>query len=113
MTLQLANALISPTHYMTAYLRQCGWKLPKDRYALHLCYAHGPCVKPCTASHRWLRCLSMQQSAAPHCSWLTWRSFPMHRTTAYLRQHSWKHSKDGWVYACVQLLLQRVVHREL
>ena len=38
MTLQLANALISPTHYMTAYLRQRGWKLPKDRRA-PLCYA--------------------------------------------------------------------------
>ena len=32
MTLQLASTLISPTHYMTAYLRQRGWKLPKDRY---------------------------------------------------------------------------------
>ena len=31
MTLQLASTLISPTHYMTAYLRQRGWKLPKDR----------------------------------------------------------------------------------
>ena len=31
MTLQLATTLISPTHYMTAYLRQRGWKLPTDR----------------------------------------------------------------------------------
>ena len=28
MTLQLADALISPTHYMTAFLRQRGWRLP-------------------------------------------------------------------------------------
>lgn len=28
MTLQLADALISPTHYMSAFLRQRGWRLP-------------------------------------------------------------------------------------
>ena len=27
--LQLADALISPTRYMTAFLRQRGWRLPK------------------------------------------------------------------------------------
>ncbi len=28
MALQLADALISPTHYMAAFLRQRGWRLP-------------------------------------------------------------------------------------
>ncbi len=29
MGLQLADALISPTHYMTAFLRERAWRLPK------------------------------------------------------------------------------------
>ena len=50
MTLGLASALISPTHYMTAFLAQRGWTLPHERYhrltegsiflSLQLCY-HG------------------------------------------------------------------------
>lgn len=31
MTLALASALISPTHYMTAFLAQRGWTLPSER----------------------------------------------------------------------------------
>lgn len=31
MTLALASALISPTHYMTAFLAQRGWRLPPEK----------------------------------------------------------------------------------
>lgn len=38
MTLGLASALISPTHYMTAFLAQRGWRLPKERYIVWLIF---------------------------------------------------------------------------
>ena len=34
MALQLADALISPTHYMAAFLRQRGWRLPATSLAV-------------------------------------------------------------------------------
>ena len=34
MTLAMASTLISPTHYMTAFLRERGWRLPPDKCTL-------------------------------------------------------------------------------
>ena len=79
MTLQLADALISPTHYMSAFLRQRGWRLPATSLVVpnvlpeleaaaaeSLVCPPGPCLQARWPLRRALACL--QWSRGVRCA---------------------------------------------
>ena len=74
MGLQLADALISPTHYMTAFLRERAWRLPKTSLVI-------PNVLPSMDAEQGSLEVSSNLHASPEIVFIS----VMHYVTAFLR----------------------------